>query len=718
MPSCPAGGTTPSQYLKFFLGPFDYREVGSISRIDFRSGRCTGRTLTGRPYRSEAGFERGTSVVSFTDLNLGIGGMRLYRRGEFIIMDDFLWEILDVYSDTTVLLRDLRGYWPLRSRSGEIQRTEFFLDLLPERGNTPTGLQLDGYTYTWALTDRGQRPEGGQRPMSELIGSERALSSASEVFYIFIIATAPSEFQGFVASEYNGTVESYNIGQRISTRPRSREVIAPYVPPVIVEETAEIIATGEDSASAVVVDTSTSSDTSSSSSTSACVGLGCSDPFGALGAADIEPTCDSLTLFNPYAQNKSGNLYKQLNNIVSDIFGHTVNYFRTTADVRTKDVTLMEYSLHNVAAKDDIKILVPDNEFPEEAATFDIFGMEFAEFEVHIVHEKFKAIFGSGVRPRARDYMYIPITNKMYEVNSVSIADEFNATRSYWRLKLTKYQDRSSVIKGAYETATDDLITGIEEVFGEEIKDEQTKDSNPVQFQTITRVLEDGSRTYIDSGLTIVDEAIVNNFQTVSHNHYDLSKVATGVNALKYATASNMPINGQIAVTAWFRPTFEITDTVGYHLISDNISQGGFDVKISTLKISVIINGVVNDFTHNTSLSKTKWYGIAVNIMNNSENIQVMLYSLSVTGHVSSMVQEFTQTKDMVGGQQYWTNTSPYILKGGKLNITCLRIFDKAIETTEMQNILNQYVVRDNQHALVIDNAIPSLGYQKFKNAR
>ena len=100
---------------------------------------------------------------------------------------------------------------------------------------------------------------------------------------------------------------------------------------------------------------------------------------------------------------------------------------------------------------------------------------------------------------------------------------------------------------------TDNLITGIEEVFGEEIRDERTKDSNPVQFQTITKVLEDGSRSYIDSGLTITDEAIVNNFTTISHNHYDLSKVATGASAVRYSTSSNMIINGQIAVTAWFR---------------------------------------------------------------------------------------------------------------------------------------------------------------------
>lgn len=686
MPSCQPGGTAPSEYLKFYIGPYISSEIGSFSSIVFQSGRCTPRSITGRPVTAEVNRQvRGTSILKFVDIDTSIGGFLLYRRGDFIIMNDLLWRITEIYGTETIAIADPDEYWPRLAQTGQIERTEFFLDVLPERGEAPTGLELDGYTYTYSITNEGKRPLTGVLEFDYNNGVpyiKKLQDVVEEIFYLLIVATAPEEFQEATDLGYNQTTISYHVGQQVTTVAR---VTGP-------------------APTLLTVD--------------GCVGLGCSDPFGELGAADIEPTCDSVNLFNPYAQNKSGNLYKQLNNIVSDIFGHQVNYFRTTSDPRTKDVILMEYSLHNVAASENIKILVPDNEFPEEANTFDIFGMEFAEFEVHIVHEKFKAIFGDGIRPRARDYMFIPIINKMYEVNSVSIADEFNATRSYWRLKLTKYQDRTSVVKGTFEAQTDGLITGIEEVFGEEIRDERIKDSNPVQFQTITKVLDDGSRSYIDSGLTITDEAIVNNFTTISHNHYDLSKVATGASAVRYSTSSNMIINGQIAVTAWFRPTFEITDTVDYDIISDNIAQGGFDIKISTLKLSVVINGQPTVFTHNTSLSKTKWYGIGVNIMNNSDSIEVILFSLSVNGHVTSMVQEFTQTLPMTGGQQYWDVASPYVLKGGKLNLTCLRIFDKAIDTTEFKNVLNQYVVRDNQHALVIDNAIPSLGYQKFKNAR
>ena len=42
----------------------------------------------------------------------------------------------------------------------------------------------------------------------------------------------------------------------------------------------------------------------------------------------------------------------------------------------------------------------------------------------------------------------------------------------------------------------------------------------------------------------------------------------------------------------------------------------------------------------------------------------------------------------------------------------------KPIEFEQHSNVLNQYVLHDNQLAILIDNAIPSLGYQKFKNAR
>ena len=442
----------------------------------------------------------------------------------------------------------------------------------------------------------------------------------------------------------------------------------------------------------------------------------CDDPFSTTGGAVISVTANSNT-FNPYAATKAVNLYKQLNNMVSDMFGHSVNYFRTEPDKRTSDVTLMEYSLHNVVANNNVKILVPDNEFPEEANTFDIFGMEFAEFEVHIVHDAFKNVFGDSVRPRSKDYMFIPLINKMYEISSVSIADEFNASRSYWRIKLVKYQDRSSVIKGDFEIGTDSLITGIEEVFGEEIKDEQDKVSKPIQYKTVSNIIKDGVRTYVDPKLKIVDGDIINEFATVSKNHYDLSSVLLDSVALKYSSKSEIKAGEGLSVTAWFQPKFSVSDTGTYTVLSDG-HTGGFRLKINSTDVIANVNNTIHTLNHDVIFSDKKWYAIVFNVNNTFHQVTSTIYELSNGTNGGNILSEVYNGAKLIDNVVEWSYAEEFNLVGGKLNLTNIRVFNKPLEKAEHMNVLNQYVVRDNQHSLVIDNAIPSLGYQKFKNAR
>ena len=45
-------------------------------------------------------------------------------------------------------------------------------------------------------------------------------------------------------------------------------------------------------------------------------------------------------------------------------------------------------------------------------------------------------------------------------------------------------------------------------------------------------------------------------------------------------------------------------------------------------------------------------------------------------------------------------------------------MFNKAIEEEQHINVLHQYVVRDSQHAIIIDNAIPSLQMQQVGTGR
>jgi hypothetical protein len=448
----------------------------------------------------------------------------------------------------------------------------------------------------------------------------------------------------------------------------------------------------------------------------------CTDPFAMNGCANIQVTCNTSNQFNPYALTKSVKMYKQLVNIVNGIFGHQVTYFKTEPDARTTDVILMEYSLHNVTDKQTIKILVPDNEFPTEASTYDIFGIELEDFEIHITAEEFETHFGAGKYPRNKDYMFIPIINRMYEINSVSLADEFNRSHSYWKVKLVKYQDRGDVIKGQFDDDTDVLITGIEEVFGERIQDEYKKNLKPEIFQTVIDKHNDGIRTFVDRKLQIVDYALKNRWTVVSKNHYDFSLMTVGDSAVIYEAQSEVKSGNGIAFSSWFAPRFASNSNLNYRLIGDTADK--FSITISNTELIVTTPHGVQYFTHGITFNPAKWYGYVVNINNEFLQLSASIYSLDITNNTmlpqsagNNLTNEFTQTVSQIE-EQIWTSQAKFELRANSMLMTNIRVFDTPIEFEQHSNILNQYVVRDNQHAIIIDNAIPTIGFQKYANAR
>jgi hypothetical protein len=56
------------------------------------------------------------------------------------------------------------------------------------------------------------------------------------------------------------------------------------------------------------------------------------------------------------------------------------------------------------------------------------------------------------------------------------------------------------------------------------------------------------------------------------------------------------------------------------------------------------------------------------------------------------------------------------MLVNAPIHFTNLRIFNRCIEEEQHNLVLNQYIVRDSQHALLVDNAIPSVKLMKLSN--
>ena len=456
----------------------------------------------------------------------------------------------------------------------------------------------------------------------------------------------------------------------------------------------------------------------------------CTDPWSYDGCANILIDCTENNLFQPYQLKKPTNMYMQLTGLASDIYGHTVKYFRVEPDQRSRDVILMEYSLYNVVEQGDIKVIVPDNEFPTQELSFDVFGIQFEQFEVHLTKQEFNKAFGQGVNPRSRDYLYMPLNNRMYEVSSVSYADEFNMNTTYWRLMLKKYEDRSSSIHTdtAIEQEVDDLVVGIDEVFGEEIQQEFEKVTKPQQFKTTYQELNDGIRSAAAEGVIIKDADIRNRWTLISKHHYNLDEVANGEKyAITYNAQSKLTIDQNVAFTAWFRPTLGF-GTNGYETLLEGRSQTddsiGLSIDLGLSDSNVNINGTAYNFAHGSNLETDVWYGVVLNMNNVYDQVGFYLYKLDPNSNKTlphqqaNTMEPIAASYSTLSAKQSWDAEKGWSISKLNANVTNIRVFERVIEDEQHINVLQQYVVRDSDLCTVSDNAIPSIQLRRYSSPR
>jgi len=455
----------------------------------------------------------------------------------------------------------------------------------------------------------------------------------------------------------------------------------------------------------------------------------CDDPYLA-GCTNVVIDC-SDPIYDPYNLSKPTSIYSEISELSANMWGHDTQYFRVEPDQRSRDVILKEYSLYNVKEQGNLKIMVPDNEMPTREFQYDIFGMGFEDFEIHITKGQMEAAFGPGIHPRPRDYMYIPIMNRMYEVSSVSFADEFNQTMTYWRLMLSKYEERTSsiidtdTVEGqAMEQQLDDLYTGVEEVFGAEQKDEFEKTTKSTQYQTVFSEVGDGVRDRIHNGLVISDKELRNKWTIVAKNHYDLESVKDrGIECLLYKKFSQLPNTNNLAITTWFKPN--MTSATQEQTIFDGW-QGGKGIKITVNQtfIKAYINDLILEYGFATPPVNGNWYGLVYNLNNKYLNTSANVYKLNPNSNkltsmpVSDTLENVMDHNFEITAAQGWVTQKQYSLMPGNLAVTNIRLFNQTIGKDQHTNMLQQYIVRDSHLAEIIDNAVPSIQLRKYNQNR
>ncbi len=293
-------------------------------------------------------------------------------------------------------------------------------------------------------------------------------------------------------------------------------------------------------------------------------------------------------LFNPYSVGQSLNIYNQMSTLISNMFGFCVLYFKTEPSAKSRDVVLKEYSIEKVIDKQNVKILVPDNQLPTRELQFNTMMIDYpVQFEVHIVKSEFQKVFGAGSHPDPHDYLYFSTyMNKMYMVDSVSDPDDFGYVASYWRVSLVPYQEMKSVQYGNDNLMddTESLIFSAEGKFEEEIKDEFADNRKDNQLNDVNDLAEgqDPLRRILHENVRIVEENIYNEWTVVAKQYYNLTTIDRGEIAVEYSKYKGLSSNDERMFTFAFRPTNmkNVSDNIMLDSVVDN--DGKVRLKVKT----------------------------------------------------------------------------------------------------------------------------------------
>lgn len=132
-------------------------------------------------------------------------------------------------------------------------------------------------------------------------------------------------------------------------------------------------------------------------------------------------------------------------NSLAESYGHTCVYFKTTPIEVSH--TLSTNVVRNVTSIKKLHIMFPNNELPQDRNTFTDWDLALQDdFICHIVVDKFEQAFGKNQIPEQRDYLYLPIINKIFRVTSMQPKNGFMGKIGWWEVFLAKYEEDECVV--------------------------------------------------------------------------------------------------------------------------------------------------------------------------------------------------------------------------------------------------------------------------------
>lgn len=248
----------------------------------------------------------------------------------------------------------------------------------------------------------------------------------------------------------------------------------------------------------------------------------------------LQDFCNNTNLFDPYNDLDCALLLQQqLSDSVICMLGIPVYYIKTEAKTETADYTFKEYVLHNVESIKIIKLMLQDGALPSSSPNLTLLDFDWqTDWEVEISKTQFAKAFGDTSFPHARDFIYVPMMKRMWEVNSAydEKSEGLLWRSTTWKLTLKKYEDSTNVDVGNYEDIIDSWRKNkYDDIFGiiENNEQERKMGSTPLSAPQIASTniypifMEDAVRLQLSKNdIQIIQKQINHGANIVARNFY------------------------------------------------------------------------------------------------------------------------------------------------------------------------------------------------------
>jgi len=421
-----------------------------------------------------------------------------------------------------------------------------------------------------------------------------------------------------------------------------------------------------------------------------------------------------------FYDNQQTNIRRWLDTCVSVVnsYGHQCIYFKT--EVIEVNNTLATNVLRNVVNIKKIPIISPDNELPQDRNVYSEWDMPMeGDFVIHVVDEIFKNAFGETKVPLSKDYLYLPIINKLFRVSSVQPVNGFMGRIGWWEVFLSKFEDDETIkisneLKEVYSGIQEfddsfDLLDEYENIIDEDVLDneyidEKTSEEKREVTNNFSNRLVDSTH-YIDLKETELQRQFYSkNLAIVSINPdnyafpvtmYNCSDIEKRVVALTYNLVDLVSKNKNklICDTFEFSTNFvllqkfsgELFDFIGPNELSL------FTLEFNRKKLTLIVHKYQLDYVINYDFIENEFYQILIKYDSHYKQLSVRIYLLE------------NKQKNLVFQNLYILNSENY----SKFEFNKLYLYGGKFLT-------NEVILKINENKILTDNVTPVLVMNKM----